>query len=79
MDDGENVHVSTQSHERGNHMGGSVRPIVYMHRLSDSGPFSLQQKIWAGKYIDMKDLLQLNSQASTEASKLSIQISECLC
>ncbi len=57
-------------------MGGSVRPIAYMHRLSDSGPFSLQQKIWAGKYIDLKDLFQLNSQASTESSKLSIQISE---
>ncbi len=76
MNDGENVRMSTQRHEKGNHMGGSVRPIVYMPRLLDSVPFSLQQKIWTGKYIDMKDLLQLNSQASTEASKLSIKIPE---
>ncbi len=57
-------------------MGGSVRRIAYMPKLSDLVPFSLQQKIWAGKYIDVKDLLQLNSQASTEASKLSFEISE---
>ncbi len=57
MNNGENVSMSIQSHERGNHMGGNVRPKAYMSRLYDLVPFGVQQDIWAGKYIDMRLLV----------------------
>ncbi len=51
-------------------------PIVYMPRLAQTVPFTLKQTIWADKFIDMKDLIQLNSHAAVESSRLTIQTSD---
>ncbi len=54
----------------------NTRPIVYMPKLSNTVPFQIKQKIWSAKFIEIKELLQLNTQSHIESTRLTIQTSE---
>ncbi len=54
----------------------NTKPIVYMPKLSNTVPFQIKQKIWSATYIEIKQLLQLNTQSHIESTRLTIQTSE---
>ncbi len=53
-----------------------AHPIAYMPRMSDTVPFHNKQKIWGGKFVDMKDLLPANKPNSNEMGRLVVQTSD---
>ncbi len=53
---------------------GYGRPIVVLSGLTDKVPMHIKQNIISHRYVDMKELIELNKPASEESCRLSVQI-----
>ncbi len=53
---------------------GYARPMVVLSNLSDGVPNALKRKICMGKYVDMRELVELNKPSFDESSRLAVQM-----